>query len=154
HTASARSRQPFLGALHDHFALMLSNSRQHMDREPGRLRHIATDELDVPIHQGRNEPDIAGEPIELGNDQLGPVLFTSRKRAGELRPIVAPAALDLDELAQQLPAATVEIVLHRLALRRDAVPSDALLVGRDPQIRDKFPTHGTLLYYTLPNVNV
>src|SRR5262249_5058353 len=133
---------------------MLSNSCQHMDREPGCLRHIATDELNVAIHQGRNEPDIAGEPIELGNDQLGPMLLTSRKRFSQLRPIVAPAALHFDELAQQLPAAAVEIVLHRLALSRDAVTADALLVGRDPQIRDKFPTHGTLLFYTLPNVNV
>jgi hypothetical protein len=35
-----------------------------------------------------------------------------------LWPIITPTALDLSELTEQFPLAAVEIVLHRLALRR------------------------------------
>jgi len=44
------------------------------------------------------------EPVELGDDELGPVLLAGRERGGELRAIVAAlAGFDLDVFSGELP---------------------------------------------------
>jgi hypothetical protein len=53
-----------------------------------------------------------------------------------------PAALDLDELGQQLPLATVSMPLDRIALCSEAVPGAALAIGRHANVADKLAVHG------------
>jgi hypothetical protein len=45
------------------------------------------------------------------------------QRLGQLRPVIALAALDLDVLADELPGAAVEVIADRLALRLQAEPA-------------------------------
>src|SRR5262245_2359147 len=129
HAASLGCCQPLLGALDDHLALMLGNSSQDVNGKPTGIRHITAYEIHLDLHQPGDQVNVACQSVELGNDQLGLVLFAGRNRLGQLRAIFSFAAFDLDELIEQLPFAAVEIVLHRLALRRHAVTANALLVG-------------------------
>lgn len=90
---------------------------------------------------------IAGEAIQLGDHQGGAVEPAQLKGALQLRAVrVTLAALDLDPLADQLPAAAVEEVIDRLALGIEAEPAIALTLGRDPQVRDELALgHGALV---------
>src|SRR5262249_60670052 len=64
-----------LGPSRDRIALVLSNSSEDMDRELGGRRVVAADEVDLAVHQHRNEREVAAEPIKLGDDELRPVLL-------------------------------------------------------------------------------
>jgi hypothetical protein len=49
---------------------MLRNSCEDVDGKPGRFRHVAADEIDLPVHQVRDESYIAGKPVEFRNHEL------------------------------------------------------------------------------------
>jgi hypothetical protein len=133
-SASLGGRQGRLGPLRNGFPLVLGNGGEDVDRELVREGHVGGDELHARLHQLRGEGDVAGEPVELGDDQLGPELLAGGERGGELRPVAALAGLDLDELVRERPFPAVEVVGDGLALRLQPEPGRALLVGRDPQI--------------------
>jgi len=59
------------------------------------------------------------------------------------------AALDLDELADQLPSAPVEIVHDRLLLGLKTQTALALAVGADPVVGDK-ATARTSIHWANP----
>jgi hypothetical protein len=59
----------------DGLALVLGDGREYMDRELVGVRHVGGNELDAGVHKRRNERDIAAEPVELGDDELGLVLL-------------------------------------------------------------------------------
>jgi hypothetical protein len=90
---------------------MLRNSSENVNRKPGRFRHVATDEIDLPVHQVRDESYIAGKAIEFRNHELSPVLATCGQRCRKLGPIAPAAGLNLDKFGEQLPAAS--LVRHR-----------------------------------------
>ena len=69
--------------------------------------HVTAYELNLAVHQVRDEGDVAGEPIELCDYQLGPVLLARGEGLRQFRPIIALAALDFDALAKQLPIAAI-----------------------------------------------
>ena len=50
----------------------------------------------------------------------------------QLRPIVTLAALDLDVFAEQMPVATVQVIVHCLALGFESEPATALPLRADP----------------------
>ena len=52
----------------------------------------------IAVHQGGDEGEVAGEAVELGDDELGLVLPAGGERLLELGAIRAFAALDLGEL--------------------------------------------------------
>jgi hypothetical protein len=52
---------------------VLGYSRQDVDRQPVRLRESHRYEVDPALHQVRHEGDLAGEPIQFGDDQDGAV---------------------------------------------------------------------------------
>jgi hypothetical protein len=81
----------------------------------------------------------ADPAFQLGNDQLRLVPFTGRQGGLKLRALVVLAALHLNEFLHQRPAAAVQIVKDSLALRFQAKARFALLIRRDPEIRDEFP---------------
>src|SRR5262245_24826531 len=64
-----------LGARRNCIALVLSDGGEDMDRELGGRRVVATDEVNLAVHQHCNEREVAAEPIKLGDDQLRPVLL-------------------------------------------------------------------------------
>jgi hypothetical protein len=82
---------------------------------------------------------IAGEAIELRDDQRCPAHPAFRQRPRELWTIVALVALDLDEFRQRRSLEAGEIAGRRVTLRLDAQPRAALPVGRNPQIVTKLP---------------
>jgi hypothetical protein len=58
-----------------------------------------------------NESEIARQPVELGNNQLGPLSLADSQCLLQFGPLVALTALDLGELADQRPGATVQVVV-------------------------------------------
>jgi hypothetical protein len=52
---------------------VLGYGRQYVDGEPVRLREIDRFEVNACFHEVGHERDVAGEPVELGDDALGPV---------------------------------------------------------------------------------
>jgi hypothetical protein len=68
-----------------------------MDCEPICLREVDSLKLDVCLHEVRNKRDVTRKPIQLRNDQLGPMKAAGCERLCKLRSVSSPAALDLGE---------------------------------------------------------
>jgi len=61
------------------------------------VRHIDRDELDAGLLQAQQEVRITGQPIELGDDQRGPVGLAGLEGFGQRSAIaIVLAALNLD----------------------------------------------------------
>src|SRR5438105_524939 len=100
-----------------------------MDRQPGCMRVVARYEVDVRLHQARDEIDIAGKAIELGDDQCRAPCPTKAQRRGDLRPVIPLAAFDFLELGDDPAAGAGDVPGYGFALRLEAKPRCALLVG-------------------------
>ena len=85
-----------LGALADRCPLVLGDGGEDVDGEPVGVRVVGGDELDVAVHQGGDEGEIAGQAVEFGNDQLGLVL-----------PARGQGLLELPKCALMRPSAAV-----------------------------------------------
>jgi hypothetical protein len=96
---------------------MLGDGRQNVNRQLVRVRVIDGDKLHARVHERRDECQIAGETIELGDHEPGAMLSASLKSLHQLGPIVTLAGLDLDVLGDKLPRATVKVVAHGRLLR-------------------------------------
>ncbi len=81
---------------------MLSDRRQDVKRQSVGLREVAGHEIHVTVHQRRDEADPAGQPVQLGDDENGPVSAAGSQGSGELRAVILLAALDLAKLLEQL----------------------------------------------------
>jgi hypothetical protein len=46
---------------------MLGNGGQDVHRQPVRVRHVGSDELNPAFHQRRDEGEVAGQAVELGD---------------------------------------------------------------------------------------
>jgi hypothetical protein len=68
--ASLRRLQGRLDMLGNHLGFVLGNGREDMDGEPVRGRKVHRDEIDTGFHEVRNEGDVPGEPVQLGDNQL------------------------------------------------------------------------------------
>jgi hypothetical protein len=53
------------------------------------MRIVDRHELHTRIHQGRYECQVPGQAVELGNDELGFLLFADREGLDQLRPVIA-----------------------------------------------------------------
>ena len=89
-----------------------------MNRQLVGVRVIDGDELDAGLHQRGDECEVAGQPVELRNDELGFLRPADVERDFKLRPGVVLTALDLGELPDQRPGAAVEVGAHRGLLQR------------------------------------
>ena len=118
-----------LGPLGNHLALVLRHGGEDVDGELVGVRVVAGDEIDTSVHERREEGDVAREPVQLSDDQLGALALAVRQRLGQLGPGGMLAALDFSELADQLLGAAVEVVAHGAPLRRAV----ALALRRDPR---------------------
>ena len=100
------------------------------------MRHIDRDELDSGLLKTEQEVRVAAQPVELGDNQLRVEDAAGVERLRQRRTVVgALAALDLDELFDQLPPAAVEPRLDRRALGFEAKTALALPLGRNTQPR-------------------
>ena len=50
---------------------MLGDGGEDLDRQLGGVRVVASDKVDATLLQRADEEDVAGEPVELGDDQGG-----------------------------------------------------------------------------------
>ena len=98
-SAGFGSRQRILSALRDHFPFMLCHGREDVHGQLVGVRVIDGHKFNAAVHQRGDECQIAGQPIEFGDDQFGLVPLASGERRGELRAIRPLAAFDLGELA-------------------------------------------------------
>src|SRR6476469_5277857 len=90
---------------------------------------------------------IAGQAVELGYEQGSFALPAGLQGSPKLRPagegIAALAGLNLRKLAQELPAAAVQVVQDGGPLGIQAEPALALPLGADSVIGDELaPSHG------------
>jgi hypothetical protein len=115
---------------------MFGHCRKDVDGEPVRARHVHGHEFNIAVHQSGNEMDVAGEPVELGDDKHGTVLPALCERCMEFRPILLPPALYFDELRRQLSLACHEAG-DGFALRVQTQTARALPVGGNPVIGHK-----------------
>ena len=110
-------RERGLGSCGDHFALMLGNGRENMQRQAGRMRVVNGDELDTGIHQRGNEGQISREAIQLGDDQPRLALAAESQRTLKLRAVIALAGLDFRELCRRRSCAEIATNRRRCASR-------------------------------------
>ena len=96
------------------------DGNQDVHRQPIGLRKIDRDEVGAALHQVRDEGDVAGQPIHLGDHELRGVKPAHAQGFLELWPVVALPALDLHELGDEGPGSPVQVVLDRLPLDLNA----------------------------------
>jgi hypothetical protein len=88
---------------------MLSNSGQDMHSELVGVGIIYGHELDPTFHQRSNESQVAAQPIELGNHQLGLLPLAGRKCVLKLWPIIALTATVLATINKAKYAAVLNL---------------------------------------------
>jgi hypothetical protein len=109
-----------LGSLRDGLGLLLSNCGQDVHDEPIRLGHIDSHELDTGFHEVRDEGDVAGETVQLGDHQ-GSAMFTAElEGCSEGGPIISLAAFDLKNFLYKRPVSTIQESGDGGALRFEA----------------------------------
>src|SRR5437016_1112787 len=74
---------------------------------------VRCDEIDATFHQASDEMDVAGQPVELGNDEgrLGP--FGSSNGSSKLGSIRPASTLDFAELSNQRTKVFGKMPAHR-----------------------------------------
>jgi len=77
---------------------------------------------------------VARQAVELGDDQGRAAQPAGGQRRGDLRPVVALAAFDFLKFGDDRALGAGDMASNRLALRRQAQPGGALLVGRYPVV--------------------
>jgi hypothetical protein len=116
---------------------VLCHGRQDVNGELVGVGIIDGDKFNARIHQRCDESEIVGQAIQLGDNQLGPLPLADRQSLLEFGPLVALTALDLGELADQRPSATIQVVVDSLVLRLEAKAGFPLLVSGDSVIGDE-----------------
>lgn len=112
---------------------MLGNGGENVDGEAGRFGHIDGDEINIAFHQAGNEMDVAGEAVELSDDEFCFLLAAKGEGGGELGPVVLLAAFYFREFLKDRATSGDELG-DGLALCVEAQAAFALLVGGDPII--------------------
>jgi hypothetical protein len=79
-----------------------------------------SDEINPGLLKAEQEMRVAAEPINLRNDQLGTIQAARFKRLRQHWAVIVLAALDFDELLDQLPSDAVEVTIYSRPLRFQA----------------------------------
>jgi hypothetical protein len=82
HAASLGSCERGLGALGYHAGFVFGDRRQDVDGEAVGLREVDGFEIDAGFHQVRHERNVARQPVQLRDDELGAVNATRGQRFG------------------------------------------------------------------------
>jgi len=94
---------------------VLGDGGEDLDRQLGGVWGVASDKLDATLLQRADEEDVAREPVELGDDQGRVAQPAGRECGGDLRPVVALAALDLLKLGDDHTLGDRDVARDRLA---------------------------------------
>jgi hypothetical protein len=105
------------------------------------VRIIRRHKVRTGFQQVGDKGDVARQAVQFGDNELGLMPLASSLCGPELRTIAVLAALDLGELARQLPIAAVKIGFDRLALGFQAEARFPLLVRRNPVVSYEFPVN-------------
>src|SRR3954471_17971820 len=76
--------------------------------------------------QPGDEVDVAGQPVELGDQQGRPMTSADRQGAGQLGPTALLATFSLHHLRQDAPTGAGDVPCYGLALRLDTEAGRAL----------------------------
>jgi hypothetical protein len=135
-----------LSAITDQASLELRHSRHLLQHEPaGRpldLGQVAEAHLDTCLEQPGQERHRAGQARDIRHHQRGSHHPAPSQGLSQLWPLRQPAALDLHDLADQLPVTAIEEASDGRLLRLQAEAGAALLVGGDAVIGDEAAVHG------------
>lgn len=88
------------GALRDHLAFVFCEGGHDVQDQARGVGHIDGDKICGAFHEIGDEGDVAGQAVELGDEQGGFVLAAGVEGKRELGTVVFGAALDLDELGE------------------------------------------------------
>ncbi len=108
---------------------MLGHGRQDMQRQPGRIRIVARDEVDPTLHEVGDKGEVAAQSIEARDDQRRAPPPRHIERAREFGPIGALARFDLGEGRHDLTPGALDVPTHALGLSVQPKPGSALAVG-------------------------
>jgi hypothetical protein len=113
-----------------------------MDGEAISLRHIDSNEINAGLHETTDKGNVAGQTIQLRNDQGGSMKLTGGQGPPKLGTVTAFAALYLCELGYQITAYVIRDC-DSLCLKTKTRPT--LLVGADSKIANELLIrHGSL----------
>jgi hypothetical protein len=93
--------------------------------------------FDAGLHQVRNEGDVTGEAVQLGDDELGSMHAARGQRLRQFWSVLALAAFDFNKFADDPPIATVEVVADGFLLSLKAEAGAALALSADPIAGDE-----------------
>src|ERR1035437_2555575 len=69
--------------------LILCHRRENVNGQRVGLGCIDSNELDAGFHQGRNEGNVTGQPVQLGHEQLSAMDAAESQSTGQLWPVAA-----------------------------------------------------------------
>jgi hypothetical protein len=122
HAPRLRRSERCLGSLRDCAPLLFGDHRHDANCEPVCVRHVRRRECDTGALEPEQEVRVAGEPIELRDDQRPLPQPTFGQGSRKLRAIIPFAAFDLDEFRQGYRTEAGKVGGDRCALRLDAEP--------------------------------
>ena len=108
---------------------VLSYGRENVDRHAARMGIVDGDELDAGFHQAGREVQVAGKPVELGDDERCALPLRPCDRLRKFRAAGILAALNLRERLQDLRAVLLCEGWHGLLLSFQAKPGLPLTIG-------------------------
>lgn len=123
-----------LGALGDEFALMLSEHSKDADGKRIGVGHVAADKVHARVAQGKDEARIAGQAVELGNEQRRARGLRQGYGRLELGPLVFLARFHFDKLPEEVGGRGERAYGCPLGVEAEA--GLALLLGGDAQVGD------------------
>jgi hypothetical protein len=126
--------QGILGPSGNHLSLMLRYRRQDMDGKAVGLGEVHGGELDAGLHEVEDEGHIAGQAIQLRDDEDSAMEAAQAQGLSQARAVIILAALDFHHLCHELPVPAVEVRADGFLLRLEAKPGSPLLFGRDTVI--------------------
>jgi hypothetical protein len=105
---------------------MLCDCRQDVNRQSIGLGEVNRHKLHTRLHETRNEVNVSGETVQLGNDERRTVKTAETKRLGNGGAIVALATLYFYHFFDELPLAAVKVSGYGFPLRFKSKTADSL----------------------------
>lgn len=136
--------QGCLGPLGDPARLVFGDGREDVDREAVGGRVVTRDELRTRLHQVREERYVAGEPVQLGDDQRGLGELGVGQRPDQFGPVVGLglcAGLYLGISADDRAACRPGVGAHGRLLALKAETAGTLLLRGHAIVRDQLASH-------------
>jgi len=106
----------FPRALGDHLPFTLGDHRHDAHDSFVSVWQVCRDEPHATVAEVQQERRVAGQPVELGDDQAGTADLGATDGTAKLGPVVALAAFYFRDFLQQPAAAAVYERLHSVAL--------------------------------------